>query len=400
MSSKARGYVRRFAGALFFAALLPLPVIPVGANALSACKAKVSKLDGTLLLSAQGAAGPLLWGTDPTDATRPLGGCRGEAASPKRCQLGDTGTLAARTAPASCIVYLADGSETCAAWVQGCTVGLRLVDESFPADDPRVRQGVSLENEGRVLRFSAVNVQVVDGSGGTDGDTNGLGNLIVGYNEDAESARDRSGSHNLVVGSEHTFSSYGGFVAGLENAVTGPNSSVSGGERNIASYDVSSVSGGRYNRASYLGASVSGGIRNSASGSESSVSGGFENTAGAEFSSVSGGYRNTASGSRASVGGGTSNEASAHASSVSGGTQNRATAEGASVSGGDSNEASGVASSVTGGLRNRSSNVGAAVGGGSDNESAGLASSVSGGLGRSVSGNHDWRAGAGLFEDQ
>jgi hypothetical protein len=325
MSSKTRGYVRRFAGALFFAALLPLPVIPVGANALSACKAKVSKLDGTLLLSAQAAAGPLFWGTDPTAATRALAGCQGEAASPKRCQLGDAGTLAARTAPASCIVYLADGSETCAAWVQGCTVGLRLVDESFPADDPRIRQGVSLENEGRVLRFSAVNVQVVDGSGDTDGDTNGLGNLIVGYNEDAESARDRSGSHNLVVGSEHTFSSYGGFVAGLENAVTGPNSTVSGG---------------------------------------------------------------------------VANEASAQGTSVSGGTQNRATAAGASVSGGDSNEASGVASSVAGGLGNRSSNVGASVGGGSDNEAGGLASSVSGGLGRAVSGNHDWRAGAGLFEDQ
>ena len=45
---------------------------------------------------------------------------------------------------------------------------------------------------------TGVNVHVRDGSGGTDGAVNGLGNLIVGYNED--SGDTRSGSHNLVVG--------------------------------------------------------------------------------------------------------------------------------------------------------------------------------------------------------
>jgi hypothetical protein len=43
---------------------------------------------------------------------------------------------------------------------------------------------LSLEADGRTLRFTGVNVQIVSGSGATDGPVNGLGNLIMGYNED------------------------------------------------------------------------------------------------------------------------------------------------------------------------------------------------------------------------
>jgi len=64
------------------------------------------------------------------------------------------------------------------------------------------------------ITFSGVNVHVVNGTGTTDGTVNGLGNLIVGYNETRGSGDDRSGSHNIVVGSEHNYSSYGGLVAG------------------------------------------------------------------------------------------------------------------------------------------------------------------------------------------
>jgi len=48
------------------------------------------------------------------------------------------------------------------------------------------------------------------GSGATEGMINGLGNLIVGYNEDVGSNATRTGSHNLVVGIEHSYSSYAG----------------------------------------------------------------------------------------------------------------------------------------------------------------------------------------------
>ena len=45
--------------------------------------------------------------------------------------------------------------------------------------------------------------------------TNGLGNLIVGYNELGNPNGDnRTGSHNLVTGQQNSFSSYGGLVVG------------------------------------------------------------------------------------------------------------------------------------------------------------------------------------------
>ena len=92
----------------------------------------------------------------------------------------------------------------------------------------------------------------------------GLGNLIVGYNEPlppagARPRNIRTGSHNLIVGEFHTYSSFGGFVAGIKNAVTGWGASVCGGSNNEASGAGSSVSGGQRNLASDNGASVSGG---------------------------------------------------------------------------------------------------------------------------------------------
>ena len=133
--------------------------------------------------------------------------------------------------------------------------------------------------------FEGANVHVRSGSGATDdsGVLTGLGNLVVGYNEDAslpgEQPENRTGSHNLVVGSEHTYSSYGGFVAGLNNNVSGPSASVSGGGNNTASSQFSSVSGGRSNEASGELSAVSGGQSSEASGFAASVSGGLNNLA-------------------------------------------------------------------------------------------------------------------------
>ncbi|MDJ0867908.1 MAG: hypothetical protein QNK03_17520 [Myxococcota bacterium] len=161
-----------------------------------------------------------------------------------------------------------------------------------------------VERSGDTLRFSGMNVQILNGEGSTE-TTNGLGNLVVGYNEDAATAQERTGSHNLVVGNEHGFSSYGGLVAG---------------QRNTISEAFASVSGGRDNTASGPWSSVSGGLNNTASGSRSSVSAGNGNTASGPFSSVSGGSGNTASGSTSSVSGGRNNTAGIGAwTSVSGG---------------------------------------------------------------------------------
>jgi len=124
--------------------------------------------------------------------------------------------------------------------------------------------------------IEGVNVHVRSGSGSTvDGclsrtpgfpnceSLTGLGNLIVGYNEETPVRgfpRDvRTGSHNLVVGKWHSYNSFAGLVAGRQNRVTGAEASVTGGQNNEASGRNGSVSGGHRNLASGLVASVSGG---------------------------------------------------------------------------------------------------------------------------------------------
>ena len=155
------------------------------------------------------------------------------------------------------------------------------------------------------VRFTGVNVQIVDGTGDTAGAVNGLGNLIVGYNENT--SQDRSGSHNLVVGDHNAYSSYGGVVFGAHNSISapsatitagefnlasGPISTVSGGFVNLASGRASSVAGGQFNAATGILASVAGGDGNDAPGFSSVVLGGFENSAEAHYSSIAGGVNN------------------------------------------------------------------------------------------------------------
>jgi hypothetical protein len=152
--------------------------------------------------------------------------------------------------------------------------------------------------------IEGANVHVRSGSGNTDdgcdfgapyfpncGSLTGLGNLTVGYNERrfVRGFREiRTGSHNLVVGDFHSYTSFGGFVAGISNKVISSNASVSGGASSVASGFASSVCGGRGNMASGLGSSVSGGELNVASGKASSVSGGEDREAPDEFNWVAG----------------------------------------------------------------------------------------------------------------
>lgn len=163
------------------------------------------------------------------------------------------------------------------------------------------------------------------------GDTNtinGRGNLFIGYNESPTISgreRIRDGSHNLVIGTQHNFGSYGGLVAGHRNQLIGEWASVVGGidneatgkgsvvagAANEARGSWSTVSGGFQNLASGSAASVSGGQLNIADGSESSVSGGLRNVAGTgpaiRWSSVSGGEENFSNGTASVVLGGNGN---------------------------------------------------------------------------------------------
>ena len=178
-----------------------------------------------------------------------------------------------------------------------------------------------MNKDGDNVVFEKCNVYIRSGSGGTDGAANGLGNLIIGYNETSSENIKRTGSHNLVIGPEHAYASFGGLVVGRENTLSAPYASITGGRLNTASGLGSSVSGGSVNTASKDFASVSGGKNNEAKGLNASVSGGTNNSAQGDFSTVTGGSDNVASGFASSMNGGSGNKAKGNYSSVSGGKQ-------------------------------------------------------------------------------
>jgi hypothetical protein len=337
------------------------------------------------------------------------------------CRLGPRGTLAAKTPPASCTLYLSDGEETCSTWVRFCSPGLRFVDESFPPEDPRVPIAVSLQNriadlegqlagvasnpmfdltpyirvevdaigllEGPHVVLEGANLHIRSGSGSTGdgGEPVGLGNLIVGYNappgicrfepdpfgmprilqecsSDAACGGEpgsceffqqtRTGSHNIVVGNEHTYTSTGGFVVGRRNKITGRSASVSGGIKNSASGTGASVAGGWGNSASGYTASVAGGGINSASGLSATVAGGTVNRASGYKASILGGAFNRAEGAFSTVGGGGHNAATNISDAVAGGHGNIAQGGHSAICGGGDNTASGIDSVVLGGRDN------------------------------------------------
>lgn len=108
------------------------------------------------------------------------------------------------------------------------------------------------------LTVTGANVLLRSGAGSSGAD-NGLGNLVVGYNE-SDGTEDRSGSHNVVIGNYHAWTGQHGLVAGFRNDV---------GDRSVAL--------GTNNRASGYG-SVLGGENNEVTGPYGVVVGGASNS--------------------------------------------------------------------------------------------------------------------------
>jgi hypothetical protein len=246
-----------------------------------------------------------------------------------------------------------------------------------------LKDALSVEsvNGVRTMRLTGINLQVVNGTNNTE-TVNGSGNLIIGYDEantstrivctlatDANgnslsneanclaaggtvAVRQKTGSHNLVMGSQNSYSSAGGIIAGSGNFITalyasnlggtgnfaggkfavnvagsgnhptGSTAATLAGANNTASGTNSSVSGGSSNTASIVGATVSGGSSNVASGPQSNVSGGIDNQSSGPFSHVSGGGNNNSSGATSTIAGGSANDSQAPTSSISGGSHN------------------------------------------------------------------------------
>lgn len=212
----------------------------------------------------------------------------------------------------------------------------------------------------KTVRFEGVNVQIVNGLGATNSlpadpyetdpvitMTNGLGNLIVGYQEVREVPNPgdpsapaiceggtydpnidiRTGSHNVVVGHQHNYESFGGVVFGRRNWTGG-------------AYAV--VTGGINNRAGGLWSAVSAGQRNSAEGRASSIAGGFANATCSIQGAILGGTSNR-------TGPALGQNGPYNAQAILGGLQNRSDGKASTVSGGLNNRSSGDQSTIAGG---------------------------------------------------
>jgi len=167
-----------------------------------------------------------------------------------------------------------------------------------------LRPYVSVDSSHHAIVFSGANVYVQSGSGATDddGSPRGLGNLILGYSSSELNNYDRSGSHNLIVGDENSWRSYGSIIVGAHNTVNAPYGVVHGtlhqaagnyahliGSSHHATGQYATVSGGAHNLASGAFSTMSGTFLSEASGSYSVIHGGAHSVASEPFSMVSGG---------------------------------------------------------------------------------------------------------------
>lgn len=132
--------------------------------------------------------------------------------------------------------------------------------------------------QGTEMHITGANLHVENGSGTTAGEPNGLGNVIIGYNEARDTDSRRTGSHNLVIGDRHNYSSYGGMVAGYENDIAAPHACVSGGTKNQALGEYTSITGGRENVAKGKHSVISGGIKIKTFGEDDWAAGGLFQT--------------------------------------------------------------------------------------------------------------------------
>lgn len=180
------------------------------------------------------------------------------------------------------------------------------------------------------LLLDGLNLAIRNGSGAQDA-VNGLGNVVVGYDApNPDPSRNKSGSHNVVVGTGNGYTSHSGIVSGDQNFVGSAFAAAIGGQGN-----------GAFER---WGAVVIGGTRNDARGQTSTVIGGDANTSTGGSAVVLGGISNTAALTNYVVVGGEDNDSSGPECSAGGGGCRAGV-----VVGGHNNEAYGQWSVAIGG---------------------------------------------------
>ncbi len=285
--------------------------------------------------------------------------------------------------------------------------------------------------QAKTIRFTGVNIQIVNGLGATNGNpadpasldmtaTNSVGNVIVGYNE-LGATSNRTGSHCIVTGRGNDYSSFSGVLAGSQNSIAAPYASVSAGSENRALAAYSTINAGHFNEIDInaIYSAINGGtggrihyVAPTATGSFSTICGGAGNLiAGASTSVAVGGSTNSCrfGGSIVAVGG-SGNVVEGDAAVVVGGNSNCVLqntgsgfrGQGSVIVGGRDNEIQGQESTVCGGQRNVIGTFSSlsVIAGGNTNSIGDTSTRavVCGGRDRSTSGPDDWRAG-GLFQE-
>jgi hypothetical protein len=135
---------------------------------------------------------------------------------------------------------------------------------------------ISYDPRAQAIYFTGVDVHVRNGSGSTDGEPDGTGNLILGWNE-VDDEDERTGSHNLVIGSRHTWTGHSGLISGLDNTLRSDASVAVGGQGNIVTGAGAAAIGGQDNEVAGEDAVAVGGAANFVEGEVAVASGGFGN---------------------------------------------------------------------------------------------------------------------------
>jgi hypothetical protein len=189
--------------------------------------------------------------------------------------------------------------------------------------------------------FQGVNVHIQNGEGSTRSSGGGLGNLIVGYNEEPRTLEpgERGGSHNLILGRTHKYLAAGGIANGWGAELRANAAVALAADENVIDRSYSASIGGWGNHIINRGVTI-GGRDNTIYGNRSVIVGGQNNTTG-EIDTTLGLY--------ATIVGGLEHIATGDYSNISGGYDNHAVGDYSAISGGVSSSTHGAYSAFSGG---------------------------------------------------
>lgn len=123
------------------------------AFAIGTCRAKVDKKTGVIRVDATNVGGPLLWGTSAGNENSAMfnSGTCVAAGKAKKCELADPTSLASKSPPAGCTLYLDDGTAACSTWIPGCTPAPRSSAGALVQDSSGATIGYSADPSAQVV---------------------------------------------------------------------------------------------------------------------------------------------------------------------------------------------------------------------------------------------------------